>query len=96
LNAPFISSIFLLLTAACFVPTLTFLYFISKFYELKFGQRTHYLTFAVATVLYAVMFVVAVAGYYSYELLTVANGMALLVLFVYGLHLYRMMTGVTK
>jgi hypothetical protein len=96
LNAPEISSLFLILTAACFVPTLAFLYLISRFYELKFGQRTHYRIFLAATAVYAVLFIVSVLGYYEYESLTLANGIALAVLFIYGLRLYRMMTGVTK
>ncbi len=94
--APAISTTFLLLAAACFVPMLAFLYFISRFYEMKFGQRAHYRIFIVSAAAYAVLLAVAAAGYYRYELLTIANGLALLVLFVYGLRLYRMMTGVTK
>jgi hypothetical protein len=95
-NAPLISSILLVLTSACIVPTLAFLCLISRFYEMKFSQRTFYPIFAVVTALYALMLIIAMAGYYTYEFLTVANGLALLVLFVYGLRLYRMMTGVTK
>lgn len=96
MNAPVISSIFLTLTAAGFVPTLAFLYLISRFYELKFGQRTHYRIFLAAAVAYAIMLAAAMTGYYTYEFLTAANGLALLVLIVYGLRLYRMMMGVTK
>jgi hypothetical protein len=95
-NAPLLSSIFLALTAACFVPMLGFLYLISRFYELKFVQPTHYRIFAVTMALYALLFALAMLGYFTYELLTLANGLALVVLFVYGLRLYRMMTGVTK
>ena len=96
MNAQALSSLLLLLTSACLVPTLAFLYLISRFYELKFGQHTHYRVFLAAAAAYALLFVVALSGYYTYELLTVANGLALLVLFAYGLSLYRMMTGVTK
>jgi hypothetical protein len=95
-NAPEISSLFLILTAACIVPTLLSLYLISRFYELKFGQRTHNRIFLAAAVVYTALFLVAALGYYEYECLTLANGLALTVLFVYGLRLYRMMTGVTK
>ncbi|HEY3274544.1 MAG TPA: hypothetical protein VGJ92_12305 [Methanocella sp.] len=96
MNAPALSSIFLLLTSACLVPTLAFLYLISRFYELKFGQHTHYRIFLAAAAAYALLFIVALLGYYTYELLTAANGLALLVLFACGLRLYRLMTGVTK
>jgi hypothetical protein len=95
-NAPALSSLLLLLTSACLVPTLAFLYLISRFYELKFGQHTHYRIFLAAAATYALLFIEAIMGYDTYELLTVANGLALLVLFVYGLRLYRLMTGVTK
>jgi hypothetical protein len=95
-NAPAISSLLLLLTSACLVPTLVFLYLISRFYELKFGQHTCYRVFLAAAAAYALLFAAAILGYYTYELLTVANGLALLVLFVYGLRLYRLMMGVTK
>ena len=96
MNSPALSSLLLLLTSACLVPTLVFLYLISRFYERKFGQHTHYRVFLAAAAAYALLYVAAILGYYTYEFLTVANGLALLVLFVYGLRLYRMMTGVTK
>jgi hypothetical protein len=38
----------------------------------------------------------AVLGIHTYEALTLASLQALLVLSVFGLRLYRMMTGVTK
>jgi hypothetical protein len=95
-NAPALSSLFLLLTSACLVLTLIFLYLISRFYELKFGQHTHYRVFLAAAAAYALLLVAALLGYYTYELLTAANCLALLVLFAYGLRLYRLMTGVTK
>ena len=96
MNAPELSSLFLTLTAFCFVPTLTFLYLISRFYEMKFGQRTHNRIFLAAAITYLLLLAVALLTDYTYEALTMANGLALVVLFVCGLRLYRMMTGVTK
>ena len=96
LNAHELSSLLLILAAICYVPILAFLYLIGRFYEVKFGQRTHNRIFLAAAAVYSLMLATALLGYYTYELLTLANVMALAVLFIYGLRLYRMMMGVAK
>jgi hypothetical protein len=52
--------------------------------------------FAGSAILFLVLMACAALGIYTYEALTLASLQALFVLIVFGLRLYRMMTGVTK
>jgi hypothetical protein len=75
---------------------LAFMYFISRFYEFKFGQRTYCHVFLAAAASMVALAAVAALGFYPYYLVTLANALALAVLFVFGVRLFRLMTGVTK
>ena len=80
----------------CEAALLVFFYFISRFYEQKFGQITYFNVFLAAAVGLIALLVAALFGVYTYEAVTVANLLALAVLVVLGLRLFRMMTGVAK
>ena len=73
-----------------------FLYFISRFYELKFGQKTFNSVFIAAAAMLVVLLCVAALGFDTYDALIVANRLTLGVLAVFGTRLFRLMTGVTK
>jgi hypothetical protein len=85
-----------MLAMACEMVLLAFMFFISRFYEVKFGQATYYYAFAGSAIAFLALMACAVLGIHTYEALTLASLQALLVLSVFGLRLYRMMTGVTK
>jgi hypothetical protein len=85
-----------MLIVACEAVLLTFLYFISRFYELKFRQKTFSPAFILAAALVLVLLAVAVLSLYYYDALILANLMTLCVLAVFGTRLFRIMTGVTK
>jgi hypothetical protein len=95
-NSPELSLSLLMLAMVCEMVLLAFMFFISRFYELKFGQATYYTMFAGSAILFLVLMACAALGIYTYEALTLASLQALFVLIVFGLRLYRMMTGVTK
>jgi len=86
----------IMLIIACEAALLAFLGFISRFYELKFGQRTFSSAFIAATVLVVVLLCIALLGFDTYDALIGANLLTLGVLGVFGLRLFRTMTGVTK
>jgi hypothetical protein len=86
----------IMLIVVCEMVLLTFLYFISRFYELKFGQKTFSSVFIIAVALLLVLLGVAIIGLYYYEALIVANLLTLGVIAIFGTHLFRLMTGVTK
>jgi hypothetical protein len=86
----------IMLIVVCEMVLLTFLYFISRFYELKFGQKTFSSVFIAAAALLVVLLGVAVLGFYYYDALIMANLLTLGVLAIFGTRLFRIMTGVTK
>ncbi|OPY28468.1 MAG: hypothetical protein A4E28_01525 [Methanocella sp. PtaU1.Bin125] len=96
MNRPELSLALLMLTLACEMALLIFMFFISRFYELKFRQATYHVAFAGSAAVFLVLMACAALGFYRYEALTLANLQALVVLSVLGLRLYRMMTGVAK
>lgn len=96
MNSPELSLALLMLALACEMALLIFMFFIGRFYELKFRQPTYHAVFAGSAAVFLILMACAVTGIYRYEALTLANLQALLVLSVLGLRLYRMMTGVTK
>ncbi len=93
---PDLSLASIMLIVACETVLLTFLFFISRFYELKFRQKTMSSVFILAAALVLVLLGVAVLGIYYYEALILANLLTLGVLAVFGTRLFRIMTGVTK
>jgi len=95
-NSPELSLALLMLAMACEMALLVFMFFIGRFYELKFRQATYHKVFAGSAIVFFVLMASAALGVYTYEALTLASMQALLVLTVFGLRLYRMMTGVTK
>jgi hypothetical protein len=86
----------IMLIVACEIVLLTFLFFISRFYELKFRQKTFSPIFIIAAVLVLLLLGIAVLGIYYYDALIIANLLTLGVLAVFGTRLFRIMTGVTK
>jgi hypothetical protein len=86
----------IMLIVACETVLLTFLYFISRFYELKFGQKTFSIVFIVVAVLLVILLGVTMLDFNNYDPLIIANLLTLGVLLVFGLRLFRTMTGVTK
>lgn len=96
MNSPELSLALLMLAMACEMILLAFMFFIGRFYELKFRQATHHNVFAGSAVVFLALMACAALGIYTYEALTLASLQALFVLTVFGLRLYRMMTGVTK
>lgn len=86
----------IMLIVACEAVLLAFLFFISRFYEIKFRQKTLSSVFILAAALVLVLLGVAVLGIYYYEALILANLLTLGVLAVFGTRLFRIMTGVTK
>lgn len=75
---------------------LAFMYFISRFYEFNFRQRTYCNAFIAAAAALVALVAAAALGFYTYYLVTLANMLALAVLLVFGMRLFRLMTGVTK
>ena len=75
---------------------LAFLYGIGNFYEAKFRQRTYSRVFLATAVLLVLLLAVAALGFYTYEAVTLANIATLAVLALFGLRLFRMMTGVAR
>ncbi len=76
---------------------LAFLYFISRFYENKFGKRTYYNAYLVPVAAFALSVALAVLAADIFFLAMVfVNALTLIVLVVFGLRLYRMMMGVSK
>jgi hypothetical protein len=86
----------IMLIVACEAVLLTFLYFISRFYELKFSQKTLSSAFILTAALVLVLLGIAVLGLYYYDALIIANVLTLVVLALFGTRLFRIMTGVTK
>jgi hypothetical protein len=86
----------IMLIVACEAVLLTFLYFISRFYEIKFGQKTFSVVFIVAAVLLVMLLCVAMLDVNNYDPMIIANFLTLGVLLVFGIYLFRTMTGVTK
>ncbi len=91
-----LSTTLLFLALACEAVLLIFVFFVGRFYEQKFRQATYYPVFAGSAVVFLALITVAAADVYRYEMLTLANLQALAVLAIFGLRLYRKMTGVTK
>jgi hypothetical protein len=76
---------------------LGFLYFISRFYEMKFGKRTYYNAYLIPVAAFLLAMIPAMFITGSAPLaLVLLNGLTLLVLAVFGLRLRRMMMGVSK
>lgn len=96
MNSPELSLALLMLAMASVMLLLAFMFFISRFYEAKFRQATYYNAFAASAIVFLALWACAALGIYTYQALTLASLQALLVLSVFGLRLYRMMTGVTK
>jgi hypothetical protein len=86
----------IMLIVACEAALLAFLFFISRFYEIKFRQKTLSSVFILAAALVLVLLGIAVLGIYYYDALILANLLTLGVLAVFGTRLFRIMTGVTK
>jgi hypothetical protein len=95
-NNPELSLALLMLAMACEMLLLAFMFFISRFYEQKFRQTTYSRVFAASAVVFLALMACAIGGIYRYEALALASLQALVVLAIFGLRLYRMMTGVTK
>lgn len=93
---PDLSLAAIMLIVACEAVLLTFLFFISRFYEIKFRQKTMSSVFILAAALVLVLLGVAVLGFYYYDALIIANVLTLGVLAIFGTRLFRIMTGVTK
>jgi hypothetical protein len=91
-----LSLVLIMLIVICETILLTFLYFISRFYELKFGQKTFNSAFIAAAALLLGLLAATLLGLYAYDALIIANLLALGVLAVFGMRLFRIMTGVTK
>lgn len=94
--SPDVSLAMIVVIIACEAALLSFLYFISRFYEVKFGQGTYSAAFIVAAALLAGLLALTALDVSPYVTVTLANVLALAVLAVFGLRLFRIMTGVTK
>lgn len=81
----------------CELVLLGFLFCIGRFFELKFGESTYYVSYLIPVFVFMVLLAVS---FLSPGLLTwaalITNAAVLLVMLTFGLHLYRKMTGVSR
>lgn len=93
---PDFSLVAIMMIVAAEAVLLAFMYFISRFYEFKFGQKTYCHVFLAAAASMVALVAAAALGFYTYYLVTLANLVALAVLIAFGMRLFRLMTGVAK
>lgn len=86
----------LVLAIACELVLLAFLGLIGRFYEEKFGQRTYYYVYLLPTAAFVLMLAAMALGADPSEAGLAENLLILAVLAIFGVGLYRQMTGVRK
>lgn len=77
---------------------LTFVYFISRFYELKFKEKTYYLSFLVPAGLFVMLFLIwAITGIISLDVVSLITNLSILIIIsTFGFMLYSRMMGVSR
>jgi hypothetical protein len=86
----------MVLAIACEMTLLGFLYFISRFYEAKFRERTYYNAYLVPIAAFVLALAATLLGADFFLTMMLLNLLTLLVLLVFGLRLSRMMGRVSK
>lgn len=86
----------LVLANACEMALLGFLYFISRFYETKFQERTYYNAYLVPIVAFVLALAATLLGADFFLTMMLLNLLTLLVLLVFGLRLSQIMGRVAK
>jgi hypothetical protein len=86
----------MVLAIVCETAMLVFLYFISRFYEMKFGERTYYNGYLVLIAVILLGLAACALGEDFFQTMMLVNLLTVLVLALFGLRLSRMMRRVSK
>jgi small-conductance mechanosensitive channel len=92
-----IDQIALLAAVACEIFLMAFMFFIARFYELKFKESTYHVSFLMPALVFVAMLIIALFASIGLEWLPLlTSSSTLLVLMTTGLYLYRKMMGVSR
>ncbi|MCD1295913.1 hypothetical protein CUJ83_13000 [Methanocella sp. CWC-04] len=98
MDLPGFNIVLIILTIICLITMMVFLFFISRFYELKFRQSTYYLIYLMPGLAFIalLLFALITGGDILQWVALITNLLSLMVLSTFGFLLYSKMMGVSR